>query len=60
MPAITLAPSLACDAHMHVYDARFPHDGTRVTDATADDYRREIQTRIGTTRTVVEIGRAHV
>jgi D-galactarolactone isomerase len=53
MPAITPAPPLACDAHMHVYDARFPHDGKIVNSATADDYRREIQARIGTTRTVV-------
>ncbi|MDB5831863.1 MAG: 2-pyrone-4,6-dicarboxylate hydrolase [Caballeronia sp.] len=53
MPAITPAPPLACDAHMHVYDARFPHDGKMVNSATADDYRREIQARIGTTRTVV-------
>ena len=53
MPAITPAPPLACDAHMHVYDARFPHDGKMVNGATADDYRRELQARIGTTRTVV-------
>ncbi|SOE56728.1 Predicted metal-dependent hydrolase, TIM-barrel fold [Burkholderia sp. D7] len=53
MPANTPAPPLACDAHMHVYDARYPHSGTLVNGATADDYRREIQARIGTTRTVV-------
>ncbi len=53
MPEITPAPPFACDAHMHVYDARFPHTGTMVNNATADDYRRELQARIGTTRTVV-------
>jgi D-galactarolactone isomerase len=51
MPTIT-AP-LACDAHMHVFDARFSHSGTMVNDATAEVYRREFQARIGTTRTVV-------
>lgn len=49
-PAI---PALACDAHMHVYDARFAHIGEVVANATADDYRRTFQARIGTTRTVV-------
>jgi D-galactarolactone isomerase len=53
LPAIIPAPSLACDAHMHVYDARFAHDGTMVNGATADDYRGAFQARIGTTRTVV-------
>jgi D-galactarolactone isomerase len=53
LPAITLAPPLACDAHMHVYDARFPHIGRMVNGATAHDYRREFQARVGTTRTVV-------
>jgi D-galactarolactone isomerase len=52
MPTIT-PPPLACDAHMHVFDARFPHSGTMVNDATAEVYRREFQARIGTTRTVV-------
>ncbi|CAH2797083.1 MAG: hypothetical protein CBARDMAM_3640 [uncultured Caballeronia sp.] len=33
MPAITPAPPLACDAHMHVYDARYPHSGTLVNSA---------------------------
>ncbi|WP_295857087.1 amidohydrolase family protein [uncultured Xylophilus sp.] len=47
----------ACDAHIHVYDARFPEtDGPALTatprQATAEDYVR-IQRRLGTRRAVV-------
>nr|WP_233833182.1 amidohydrolase family protein [Paraburkholderia sp. ZP32-5] len=51
-----------CDAHMHIYDLRFAHDGPdeRVErDATADDYRR-VQARLGLTRTVVVTPRNYV
>lgn len=47
-------PALACDCHVHVYDARFPAvPGARLTppDATVADYR-ELQRRIGTERVV--------
>ncbi|VTU24572.1 putative metal-dependent hydrolase of the TIM-barrel fold protein [Variovorax sp. SRS16] len=53
-PALALPPQ-ACDAHIHVYDARFPSigDPARVlAHATASDYRR-LQARLGTARTVV-------
>ncbi|MGI4982827.1 MAG: amidohydrolase family protein [Janthinobacterium lividum] len=46
-------PALACDAHMHVYDAAFAHAGMLANEATADDYRRRFQERVGTRRTVV-------
>lgn len=48
----TSAPPGACDAHMHIYDARFPHRAPVVGHATVDDYRR-LQARTGTQRTVV-------
>jgi len=51
--APTLAvPALACDAHMHVYDAAFASTGRIVDDATADAYRA-IRQRLGMQRTVV-------
>lgn len=48
-------PALACDAHMHIFDARFapsPHWQRRPPDAPVSTYRR-LQQRIGTERTVV-------
>jgi predicted TIM-barrel fold metal-dependent hydrolase len=47
-------PALACDCHVHVYDARFPAvPEARLTppDATVSDYRR-LQRRTGTGRVV--------
>ncbi|AQH05501.1 2-pyrone-4,6-dicarboxylate hydrolase (plasmid) [Burkholderia sp. KK1] len=49
------APPLACDAHIHIYDDRFPivnPNAALPRQATVDDYLR-IQKRLGTTRTVV-------
>lgn len=46
-------PALACDSHMHIYDSRFAHSGKLVESGTVDDYRREIQSRLGMQRTVV-------
>jgi D-galactarolactone isomerase len=50
------APPLACDCHMHIYDpARFPMPPSKrvpPSNATVAHYR-ELQKRIGTTRTVV-------
>src|SRR3954465_12893575 len=50
------APANACDCHMHIYDpARFPMPPRKrvpPADATVAHYR-ELQKRIGTTRTVV-------
>jgi D-galactarolactone isomerase len=54
MPAV---PTGACDAHLHVFDPRFPEvPGPRLTatptQATAADYR-ELRERMGTTRAVI-------
>jgi predicted TIM-barrel fold metal-dependent hydrolase len=57
----TAAPARACDAHIHVYDRRFPMAGAAAAmldHATADDYRL-LQRRTGTQRTVVVQPRAH-
>ena len=59
-PAIA-APEGACDAHIHVYDRRFPMHGSpdaMLDHATADDYRL-LQQRTGTQRTVVVQPRVH-
>jgi predicted TIM-barrel fold metal-dependent hydrolase len=56
-----VAPELACDSHMHVYDRRFGVQGApdaMIDDATADDYRL-LQQRTGTQRTVVVQPRVH-
>ena len=48
-------PALACDAHMHIFDARFapsPHWTRQPPQAGVAAYRR-LQQRIGTQRTVV-------
>jgi len=53
-PALAV-PTLACDAHIHIYDWRFPslRDPQRaLAQATAADYRR-LQARLGTSRAVV-------
>lgn len=58
-----VVPALACDSHMHIYDARFVHAGAPgrfVEHATADDYRERFQARIGTRRTVVVTPRHYV
>jgi predicted TIM-barrel fold metal-dependent hydrolase len=52
-----VAPPQACDAHMHIYDARFPVKSAMVDGATAADYRG-LQARLGTRRTVVVTPRA--
>ncbi|WP_176051298.1 amidohydrolase family protein [Burkholderia sp. BCC1644] len=58
---VRAAPPHACDAHLHVFDRRFPSEpGAQVyAHATADDYRRAIQARLGTTRAVVVTPRAY-
>ncbi len=42
----------ACDAHLHIYDARFAAIAPLVADATVEDYRG-IQALLGTSRAVV-------
>ena len=56
----TQAPKLsvpvnACDAHMHIYDAKFPQaaDAAALHAAASVEEYRLIQKRLGTTRTVV-------
>ncbi len=56
MPALAVPP-LTCDAHMHVYDRRFPVKGGFVEGATVREYNR-LQQRTGTSRTVVVNPRA--
>jgi D-galactarolactone isomerase len=54
-PPKLMAPPNACDAHMHIYDHRFPvapNATLKPGDATVDDYRL-LQKRLGTTRNVV-------
>lgn len=46
-------PGGACDAHLHLYDSRLPHTGTLPAGASADDYRRAVQQRLGLQRAVV-------
>jgi D-galactarolactone isomerase len=53
----TAAPPLACDAHIHVYDARFEHGTELLPNTTANDYRK-IQALLGTERTVIVQPRA--
>ncbi len=50
----TPAPAGACDAHIHIYDARFPAapGHSVMPQATVAEYRR-LQARNGTTRAVV-------
>ncbi len=46
---------MACDSDIHIYDDRFPIANANATlprDATVEDYRK-IQSRLGTTRTVI-------
>jgi D-galactarolactone isomerase len=53
-PRLT-APPHACDSHIHIYDSRFTasRPGSRLTrNATVSDYR-QLQKRLGTSRTVV-------
>lgn len=56
------ADTLICDAHMHIYDRRFAHNGPdeRIeANSTVDDYRR-VQQRLGISRTVVVTPRNYV
>ena len=53
-PRLT-APVAACDCHIHIYDPRFTatRPGSRLTrEATVADYRK-LQSRLGSSRTVV-------
>lgn len=53
-------PVDACDCHMHVYDQQYPAaPGARLLppDAFIDDCR-QVQARLGTTRTVQQLNRA--
>lgn len=54
-PALRVPPN-SCDAHIHIFDTRFPASphwtGQPVENATVSAYR-ELQARIGTSRTVI-------
>lgn len=51
-PPRQATPALACDAHMHILDARFAHQAPVPAGATVAHYR-PLQALMGTTRTVV-------
>jgi D-galactarolactone isomerase len=53
----TVAPPLACDSHIHVFDERFEHGTELMPNTTASDYRK-IQAIFGTERTVIVQPRA--
>lgn len=42
----------ACDAHIHIYDPRFAHQGALPDNATAAEYQ-QVQSWLGTERTVI-------
>ena len=49
-------PDGACDCHLHIYDSRFayaPNAMLKPPFVTVDDYRRQVQQRLGTSRAVV-------
>ncbi|WP_202800603.1 amidohydrolase family protein [Hydrocarboniphaga effusa] len=53
------APAHACDAHLHIADARFRHDfPQRFGGATFNDYRK-LQQRIGVSRAVIVQTKIH-
>jgi predicted TIM-barrel fold metal-dependent hydrolase len=58
-PALQVPPN-ACDAHLHIIDARFPAAPGAVIlpHATIEDYRM-LQRRIGTTRAVIVQAKVH-
>ncbi|MBF9265251.1 amidohydrolase family protein [Paracidovorax cattleyae] len=60
LPELPELPAGACDAHLHVFDGRFPVAAPRAMQAaaTARDYLR-LRTRLGLTRAVVVQPRAH-
>ena len=48
-------PDGACDCHHHIYDPRFPYQPNAMLKpppATVGDYRRQVQARLGTSRSI--------
>ena len=48
-------PDGACDCHHHIYDPRFPYQPgamLKPPPATVSDYRRQVQARLGTSRSI--------
>src|ERR1700753_3069232 len=48
-------PDGACDCHHHIYDPRFPYQPNAMLKpppATMGDYCRQVQARVGTSRSV--------
>lgn len=59
-PVLRALPPGACDAHLHVFDARFPAEAPHAmrSGATAADYRM-LRQRLGLQRAVIVQPRAH-
>ncbi|RMX06502.1 2-pyrone-4,6-dicarboxylate hydrolase [Corticibacter populi] len=53
-----VVPANACDAHLHIYDARFPHTPDLPANADVAAYR-QLQALLGTSRAVVVQPRVH-
>jgi predicted TIM-barrel fold metal-dependent hydrolase len=51
-------PANACDSHIHLYDAAMSSEPSVLVQGTADNYRL-LQSRLGTTRTVIIQPAAH-
>ena len=61
VPPVLRVPANACDAHLHIYDARFATvvDAAQALDrATVSEYR-QLQQRLGTTRAVIVTPRSY-
>ena len=60
-PPVLHMPKNACDAHLHIYDARFPEAvqaAASIDKATVSEYRL-LQKRLGTTRAVIVTPRSY-
>ncbi|WBV45162.1 amidohydrolase [Pseudoroseomonas cervicalis] len=58
MPDLSFVPEGACDAHLHILDARFPAAGPTPPGATLADYRA-VQRRLGLSRAVLVQAKHH-
>ena len=57
-PPTLAAPAKAADCHIHIYDARYPHEGHLVAGSTVADYRL-LQKRVGVERVVIVTPRCY-
>jgi predicted TIM-barrel fold metal-dependent hydrolase len=58
-PPAQAVPPRTCDSHMHSYDPRFAAEGPIVPGGAVPEYR-QLQARMGTTRTVIVTPAAYV